>query len=333
MKELKYQAKPLSKQETKQVLEEFQSSYNLSFSSLRTFLRCPRLFWFSAIRKLEFLSVKIPFVIGNHVNLGLHEIYKKNPDAIKDIMKDFKKVRQELLMTPGVTPKTANEVDEAGVIIRAMLKAYMDVYKKEIKKTKHVHTEFRIDYKWNDQVHIKGFIDNVLMQDKSLYVHEVKTTQYLTDDYIKRIQIDMQTHMYFYFYNILNPKKKMSGIIYDVLRKPSIRISEKKGESQEEFLGRLTMYYEDPQKQAESFYMETIEKPFLKESNVMNTIGRVVKAIESVKSLDDLYQNQTACYVGNYPCNYFSLCHSSENALSLYGFRENRLMPKTAEKH
>jgi len=327
----KWQALPLTSKATQQIIDEFKESYNLSFSSLSAYLRCPRLFWFASIRKLELVSVKIPFVIGNHVNEGLHEIYKKNPHVIKDVMKKFNVDKKLLLQTPGITPKTVEDLEESEMVIRALLKTYSEVYKKQIAKTTHIHTEFEIKYQFDKRVTIKGFIDNVLKQDKKLYVHEVKTTSFLTSDYISRIQISLQIHMYFYFYNILNDKKPMHGIIYDVLRKPSIR--QKQKESREEYLERLIMYYEDPQKQAESFYMETITKPLLSKDRVMNTITHVVKQIEHVKTIDDFFPNDTACWVGNYKCDMYEICHSGANRLSLYNYRENRLKPKEDVKH
>lgn len=326
----KFQALPLSSKQTQKIIDEFKESYNLSFSSLSAYLRCPRLFWYQAIRKLEFVSIKIPFVIGNHVNEGLHEIYKKNPNAIKDVMKKFNVDKKNLLMTPGITPKIIEDLEESEMVIRALLKTYGDIYKKHIEKTKHVHTEFEIKYQFDKRVTIKGFIDNVLKQSGKLFVHEVKTTSFLTSDYISRIQISLQIHMYFYFYNILN-EVPMHGIIYDVLRKPSIR--QKQKETREEYLERLYMYYDDPQKQAESFYMETISKPLLSKDRVMNTITHVVKQIEQVKTLDDFYPNDSACYVGNYKCEFFDICHMGENRLSLFNYRENRLKPKDEVKH
>jgi len=321
----KYQAVVLSPKETQKIIDEFKESYTLSFSSLTAYLRCPRLFWYAAIRKLEFVSLKIPFVIGNHINEGIHEIYKKNPNVIKHITKKFREEKSELLKLPGVTPDLAEDLEESELVIRALLKTYGDVYKKHIAKTKHIHTEFRIEYKFDKRVTIKGFIDNVLKQNKKLYIHEVKTTSFLTSDYINRIQISLQIHMYFYFYNLLYDVP-MNGIIYDVLRKPGIR--QKQKESREEYLERLILYYEDPQKQAESFYMETIEKPLLSKNRIINMINHVVKQIENIKTIDDFFHNDHACWVGNYKCDFYDICHSGENALSLFNFRENRLRDK-----
>lgn len=331
MKEKQYAALPLSTKQTQKIIDDFKSAYNLSFSSLANYLRCPRLFWYASIRKLEFVAVKIPFVIGNHINIGLHEIYKKNPNMMKDVIKGFHIDKKLLMQTPGITEKIIDDLEESEMVIRALLKAYGDVYKKQIKKTTHIHTEFEIKYQFDKKVTIKGFIDNVLMQAKKLYVHEVKTTSFLTSDYINRIQTSLQIHMYYYFYNILNPKKPMHGIIYDVLRKPSIR--QKQKESREEYLERLIMYYDDPQKQAESFYMETIEKPLLSEKRVMNTITHVIKQIENIKTLDDFFPNDTACWVGNYKCDMYDICHTGENKLSLYNYREKRLVPQEEVKH
>ncbi len=164
------------------------------------------------------------------------------------------------------------------------------------------------------------------MQNKQYYVHEIKTTSFLTNDYVNRIQSSLQIHMYFYFYNLLYSDKPMKGIIYDILRKPLIR--QKQKETRDEYLERLYLYYDNPQKQAESFYMETINKPLLSKDRIINMINHVIKQIENIKIIDDFYPNDTACWVGNYRCEYFDICHVGENKLSLFNFRENRLKDK-----
>lgn len=325
----KWQATPKSEKESNRLIDKFKESYVLSFSSLADHLKCQRLFYYTAIRKLELVTIKIPFVIGNHINLGLHEIYKKNKNAIKDTITEFKKNKMEMMKLPMMTPKLSEELEESELIIRALLRKYIKLYSKHIKKTEHINQELRLELKLNDRILIKGFIDNVLKQKNNLFVHEVKTTGTLNTDYINKIQIDFQSNLYFHLYNMLNEKKPMKGIIYDVLRKPTIHWGRKKQETRTEYLNRLEVFYDDPQKESESFYMETIEKPRLTREETMNTVKGIAKQIDGSKTKMDFYSNFKMCYSEFWKCQMFDICHGGgENAMTLFNFRDKNLITK-----
>lgn len=324
----KHQARVYSVTESNKLIDKFKEKYVLSFSSLTDHLRCPRLFFYTAIRKLELVTIRIPFVTGNHVNQGLHEIYKKNKRAIKDTIDGFRKNKTELMKLPMMTPQIAEQLEEQELIIRALLRKYVKLYSRHIAKTEHIDQELRLEFQLNDRVLIKGFIDNVLKQKKDLFVHEVKTTSTLTEEYVNRIQIDLQSNLYFHIYNILNEKKPMKGIIYDVLRKPTIHWGRKKQETRTEYLNRLEVFYDDPQKEAESFYMEIIEKPRLSRERVMDTVKGIARQIDSAKTMSDFYCNDQACYIAYGKCQMFDVCHSGENTVTLFNFRDKNLIKK-----
>jgi hypothetical protein len=87
---------------------------------------------------------------------------------------------------------------------------------------------------------LQGKIDAITAIDGQNWIVEYKTASQINDDYFNRIELDEQVSTYMYaaqkFFEI-----PIVGIIYRVLKKPSIR--QKKTESLEQFCQRLAQDY------------------------------------------------------------------------------------------
>jgi CO dehydrogenase/acetyl-CoA synthase alpha subunit len=169
----------------------------------------------------------------------------------------------------------------------------------------------------NDKVKLVCKADNVLKLKNDLCLHEIKTSKYLTEDYVKNIKNDFQTHIYFHGYN-LEHKPPIKKILYDVIKKPSIR--KKKIETYSQFLKRLYEYYQNPN-DSELFYMDEITRPLVSKDKLMNVLYHVADDILACKEEKDYYHNFKYCYVFH-RCEFYELCMYGVNKLNMMNFKQ-----------
>lgn len=287
----------------------------LSYSSISTFLDCRHKYYYKYIKGYSPREYKSSYVVGNFFSLGLYYLYTKKQKPITETMKLFEIEKQKLREKLSLSPAEEQNLNEQDVIIRGMLRAYKTKYKNFIKKTTHIGNEVTLKYKSTTGVNFMGRIDNLLINKGKKYIHEIKTSKYLDENYVKNIKNSLQVALYFTLYNELH-EDKINGIVYDVIRKPSIRLKRK--ESKEEFLVRLSEYYADPTR-TDVFYMEIIDKPMITSKKVYNLLDKVLDDIKRCKKEPDYYHNFNHCFVWN-RCEYYDVCFFGENKLNLTKF-------------
>lgn len=288
----------------------------LSPSAIAEYQDCKRKYYYHYKMKLERNILHMPFVMGNVIQYGIMLLYKKEKDVLKKVKVFFNNEKQKLRKNLSLNADQEQDLIEHELISQGMIEAYGYHHKEFIAKTKLLDSEVKIDHT-TDTYRVKGRIDNALQrQSNRRYLHEVKTTNFINDDYIKSIQHALQTGIYFHTYNETN-KEKFYGIAYDIIRKPTIR--QKKTESYKGFLKRLSEWYKE-KPQSEVFHLEIIEKPIMTRTMVLNVLEGVAKEISQLKNKEDYFQNFGAC--NKYGrCFYFDLCFYGENKLNLANFK------------
>lgn len=302
----------------------------VSFSSIANYMDCRRKFWFSNIKGYELIAFKPYNVTGNCVHYGLHQLYSKNKNAVKDAMAMFnneiKKLRKDNL---SLSEKDENEIIYQKLAINGMLEAYKNKYSNHIKKTKHISNELKLELNLDKRTVLVIKMDNIVdIEKRGKHVHEIKTVKTLTPDYVRNIKNDLQTGIYFHGHNrTVSKKDRLKGIMYDVIRKPSIRQTKKETASM--FLDRVAEYYTSPN-ESELFYMDFIEYPLLTEDRVFNTVESVVDDMRRCLVEDDFYPNDRHCYVKS-RCQFYDICHTGENKLTLANYKVRQKPDKSEE--
>ena len=306
---------------------------HISVSSLQDFMTCRRLYYFKRIKKYEKIAYNLPFIVGRVVHVGLAALMRKSvdektkkPNAIELMKEEFRKERLAAIKAYILSPEQLQKLNMQAQIIEGMLLAYQQKYKKMLQDMTYLGGEVEGALQFSDDVIFVIKMDNIVKVRIKKVLHEAKTTKYLTSDYIKRIQTDIQTAIYFHFHNIIFEDEKIDEIIYDVIRKPSIK--QKKKESIQQFIERLKSWYEGPSDDYGSkFHIERFKEPKISADDVINTVDKVSKEMLMAKTKEDYYQDFTQCcsYYGDI-CPMYALCHEGGETpanLLQYGVRKS----------
>ena len=298
-------------------------SMQLSYSSIGMYLDCKRKYWWKYIRGIVPIKFNKAYLVGGVVHHGIFQLYAKNPNAIEETMQYFYDEVQVLRESKAnMSADVEQSLVEQEYVIRGILGAYLQRYEDIIAATVHHENEHELTFSVTPDIKIIASLDNLLDSGDGKLVHEIKTTKSLTPEYVKNIQNSLQACMYFHGYNQEHPNDQLIGIMYDVIKKPSIRL--KKSESYDAYLNRLLEYYEDP-KNPDLFYMEIIKFPLLGKKRVYETVEGVGNEIITNKEdRSKYYCNDKFCYVYS-RCEYYDICHYGENPSTLMNFKDREI--------
>ena len=307
----------------------------MSVSSVQDFLMCRRLYYYKRIKKYEKVQYNLPFIVGRVVHEGLAAVLSKSvdpktkkPNAIEVMTAAYRKERKVVIETFGLSLGQIEELNMQEFTTKGMLLAYQSKYAKMISDMKVLGSEVEGAVDLGNDVTFVIKMDNVVRIRAKKVLHEVKTTKQITPDYVKRIQTDFQTAAYYHFHNIIWPDEPIEEVMYDVIRKPSIRrkTKGKNPESKEAFLIRLQEWYKKPYDMS-VFHIERFKTPGISEEAVINTVVKVSEEMLRSKSKEDYFQDFDKChsYYGDI-CPMYDLCHrggeTKENLL-LYTIRKS----------
>ena len=283
----------------------------LSYSSIALFLKCRHAWYLRYIKGYEKIKVHIPFIMGDCIHYGLHKIYLKEDNYVEDTLKYLEERKQELRDNLVMSTHLEEELIKAQYIIEGMLVGYVEKHGEFINETTHIVNEKEDLYEVAPGIKILVKLDNILENEGKKYNHEIKTTTRLTVEYVNAIMTDLQTGIYYSVYNEIY--KPLDGIIYDVLKKPTIRV--KQNETVTEYLQRLIQWYKETEG---VFHMEKIKYPILKKGEIFNLIKVVANDILRCIDIDnEFYKNYTSCYGKGFKCDMYDICHIGENASTM----------------
>ena len=304
---------------------------HMSVSSVQDWMTCKRLYYYKRIKKYEKTSYNLPFIVGRVVHEGLAAVLSKSVDlktkklnAIEIMAAAYMKERAAAIKEYVLSPEQLEELNMQEFTTKGMLLAYRTKYGKMIEDMKVLGSEVEGAIDLGNDVTFVVKLDNIVRIRAKKILHELKTTKQITPDYIKRIQTDLQTATYFHFHNIIWPEEPIEEVLYDVIRKPSIRRKKssknKPAESKEAFLQRLQEWYKKPDDMA-VFHIERFKRPGITEDAIINTVVKVSEEMLRSKTKEDYYQDFDKChsYFGDV-CPMYALCHeggeTKENLLT-----------------
>ena len=257
----------------------------LSYSQVNQYNACPKQHWYA--RRYRSRQFNVNFLVGNIIHEGLHLTYTNTPDLFNELAKKFDEYMDKERETQMITEESEKKLEEWKVIILGMIYAYNLKYAKFMEDHEHVMNEAEYTIDLGDNITFLIKIDNILRNKKTgeLWVHEIKTTRELNENYVNNIQRSVQAACYYHLGQLVEGFKP-HGIIYDVLQKPSIRV--KKTEQYQDYLTRLQQYYEDDPHA--HLHMEMISNPGCKAEDLITMIkhvGRRIQAGEVYKTWKD----------------------------------------------
>jgi hypothetical protein len=291
----------------------------VSISSIQDFLSCRRLYYYKRVKKYFRDELSFPHLVGKVMHVGVYNLLRGSKDYIKETMKYLDQEKKEIQSKFSLSAEDQEELNEIDVQVKGMLEAYKKKYAIMLRDVKVISNEQERELELDGGDKFIYKIDNIIDVRGKRILHELKTSKYITPDYVKSIRTSFQSAAYFYAYNIDNDDNPVQEILYDIIRKPGIW--QKKNEPYGAFLKRLGEWYDQPDN-SDRFHVERFEKPVISEDDIWNTVINITRDLKKMKKKEDFYQDFEKChsYYGN-RCPYYELCHEggeSKENLVLY---------------
>ena len=200
----------------------------LSASKIRCFKECRKKYYFRYVENLEPVRKALPLALGRAVHTGLEflDSGKTIQDAEDAIMLQYDDWPAEDI---GILPTHA----------LAIVNGYNE-YSPIDWEVIGMENSFTVSAGKGRR--LVGFFDGIIRRNGKLFLLERKTARVVDSKYLNGLLWDEQASLYAYAAKELN--LKISGILYDIIQKASIR--QKKTETQEQFVTRLQEWYKDP---------------------------------------------------------------------------------------
>lgn len=304
---------------------------HVSVSSLQDFMTCRRLYYYKRIKKYDKVQYNLPFIVGRVVHVGLGALLQKSvdakgrPNAIELMKAEFRKEKASAIKQFRLDEKELEKLTMQEYTTEGMLRAYAYKYQKMIQDMHYLGGEVEGALEFSENVIFVIKMDNIVRIRLEKVLHELKTSKTITPDYVQRIRTDIQTAIYFHFHNIIFEDEPIQKVMYDVIRKPSIK--QKKTETALEFVDRLKNWYNKPDDSSSAFHIERFDTPGITKDDIINTVDKVTQEMLKTKTKEDYYQDFDKChsYYGDV-CPMYDLCHrggETKENLVLYTIRKS----------
>ena len=204
----------------------------LANSQIQTWLDCRRYYKFAYEDLLKPVETSPALRIGSAVHYGLRFHYLGHDDGL---VRFYDNIIETLLATE--TMPDIDSIETERCFCSNILNGYRNCYADE--KIKVLETEQAIKTEIDKNVWFAGKIDMIAETDGNKWLFEHKTTSNLENSYFNKLAIDPQVTGYLYLATQKYPD--ICGVVYNVIRKPSIR--QKQNETIEEFYQRMRQDY------------------------------------------------------------------------------------------
>jgi hypothetical protein len=278
----------------------------LTHSCMSTFKTCQRKFEYSYVKGIRKDVDSKPLRLGGAVHKGLELIATQSLEAACEA------IIAEYSVVPAWanTDELVNDWLTEGAVALQLVRGYARQYQSDGFKVVAAEVPFELPIinpetgRPSNTYRFAGKIDRIIETPAGLMILETKTTGESIDpesDYWLRLRIDTQISGY-----ILAARKlgyDVQSVMYDVIRKPSIRVTKK--ETIEQYAERL---YNDLAERP-GFYFARREIPRLESDldEFRRELWRISKDVRDSELANFFYRNTSAC-LAPYKCTYWSLC-------------------------
>jgi len=314
----------------------------LTYSALSKFRDCRKAYDWRINHGLVPIGRDAKVYLGKVFHKALEQWYRldlegnaKNSEAIDRILCVFDSAYPERNSNP--------EHKRAWHLARAMFQAYIQRHLVENFHVVAVEHKFEAPIinpatgKRSRTFEMQGKVDLVVQMHGSgdYYIVEHKTAANITGDYIERLPLDFQVHLYSHYLS-KDLGVRIAGVIYNVTGKAQIKqrqgeteqqfasrkadliaksrssrssAKRRKPETDQEFQARLAAKYEEPG----MFHREEL---FISSNDVQRTISEVWQLTQQLliaRRAGNWYRNTGHCIRFNQKCEYFELCRSNDN--------------------
>ena len=201
----------------------------LTNSQIQTWLSYRRYYKFAYMDLLKATEPSPALRIGSAIHCALQHWYLSS-NCDNSIIRFYDDVIAESLITDIALDES---IEAEKSLVSNILNGYKNCYANE--KITVLETEKTIRTKIADNTWFAGKVDMIAEVDGRKWLFEHKTTSVLGDNYFNKLAIDPQVTGYLYLVTRKHPD--VCSVIYNVLRKPSIR--QKKNETVDEFSQRM----------------------------------------------------------------------------------------------
>jgi PD-(D/E)XK nuclease superfamily len=315
---------------------------------LGTWLTCPEKARLSLIEGVSAQGSKFALDFGNilHENLDLtYTAFRKGECTQDDILamsmyylfeQETQTLRQMLTEIKGATDVHA--IEYAFAMVKPVLMHYFKQWSSDFIDREWIALEeefavpYRISVPLNDapkynnvhEVILRGKIDGVYRaKDGTLWIMDHKTKSVIDDEaMIGRLSFDLQMGFYMYAARRLYPDTKVSGFMYNLIRRPALRQGSK--ETQSQFMERI---HDDIDQRGETYFSRH-QVQFLKEDNEIfeRELAQIIQGFLTwYDGVGPHYRNSTACVQRGYTCEMLDYCSGGDSPLYQ---RKSRVYPE-----
>ena len=199
----------------------------LTNSQIQTWLSCRRYYKFEYVDLLKSVEESPALRIGSAVHYALHYHYLGKDDGVTRFYDSI-----EHFTTPDI-----DSIETERCLVNNIMNGYRNYYADE--KIEVLETEQVIKTNIASDTWFAGKIDMIAEIEGNKWLFEHKTTSNLENGYFDKLALDSQITGYLYLTTQKYPD--IRGVVYNVLRKPSIR--QKQNETIEEFYQRMKQDY------------------------------------------------------------------------------------------
>lgn len=296
----------------------------LSHGSMWDWRHCPRFYYWKRIKKLEKVSLSIPFLVGRVVQYGIYKLFADPKNAVKETIELFKKEKKEIRKAyPSLSVEQEEELNKQEFVTKAMVKAYGRQYEKFFRESTLIKNEMPLKYQLNKNTMVVAKIDDIIRNRNKNWLYELKTASSIDATKVKKIKTDAQTALYFALHKlVVGVKDRLAGILYSIVKKPGIR--QKKAETKPEFLHRLENWYDEVDGDIR-FHMERISTPLISSDAILNRVDKIAAEIHRAETIEDYYQEFDSCISDWKECDFYGICHGGgPTKENLVGFTERK---------
>lgn len=299
----------------------------LTHSTVKEFGKCPRSYYYRNVANMVPKSTKAPLMFGSVFHNALEDIYTHG-----DLDQALDQVRLQLgsIDQSFFDQKDQDKLEWSRVVLIAAVYAwYQKFYLTDINNPGFQIVDLERKYRNLPIVNPKtgrvsklakwAFTSDMLIRlDGDLWMVEYKTASQMGQTYIERLELCSQVSGY--VDNIQRIyKEPVKGIIYRILKKPSIKI--KKNETQSSFLDRLTKMFEEESAD------RLIEYRFRRSKEELDDYKQdqweETQQILAAHKKGMFPRNTNSCVMYG-KCSYFSLCKRQEGAERFFKQAEDR---------
>ena len=284
----------------------------LTNSTISQFKNCRKAFYYRNIEQLVPRHESESRGIGSAVHKGIET---GSVDEALALFDDIFPSDQE----------EANKLETNKAIVRAMLEGYFELYGREWPGELTPELQFEVPIinpatkAQSRSFLLSGKVDGLLQENGKHWLVEYKTAGAVDKSYVEKLMLDQQLTTYIYGLQ-RQEGIKISGVIYRILRKPSIRQTKK--ETLEQYIERLFQDYKD--RPEFYFYEEKLYRSQEDLDEFEHELWDITQDLLKCRKDGLWYKNTSRCKDWG-RCEYIPLCAKQPDAMDLFKTRETNI--------